>query len=186
MDLKFWWHFKQLTGNTKCLKLGSIPGKFLIHWIYFHVCLSFSTTRTLKTYLRNTMNTNRLSWLTLLNIYRVKQLSADTVFDILCIRKERTWTLIFFRINFEADSTMCTKKKNHNDIYLRVSWTVFVGSPKVVIFNLYPTHKIKRWISPRLRQMMHGRLFSCFSMMKIQEKLNERKFFILPRPTPLN
>ncbi|XP_071123584.1 52 kDa repressor of the inhibitor of the protein kinase-like [Mytilus edulis] len=56
---------------------------------------SFSTIRRVKTYLRNTMKTNRLSGLGLLNIYREKQIKADTVLDIFSRKKERKWALIF-------------------------------------------------------------------------------------------
>ena len=56
---------------------------------------SFSVMRRVKTYLRNTMTTNRLSGLGLLNVYREKELSSDVVLDIFNRRKKRKLALIF-------------------------------------------------------------------------------------------
>ena len=56
---------------------------------------SFSTMRRVKTYLRNTMTTKRMSGLGLLNIYREKEISHERVLDIFSRRKERKWALLF-------------------------------------------------------------------------------------------
>ena len=49
---------------------------------------SFSTMKRVKTYLRNTMTTQRLSGLGLLNIYSEKEIKADQVMDIFSRKKE--------------------------------------------------------------------------------------------------
>ena len=56
---------------------------------------SFSTMKRVKTYLRNTMTTQRLSGLGLLNIYSEKEIKADQVMDIFSRKKKRNWALIF-------------------------------------------------------------------------------------------
>mgnify|MGYP000442282983 CR=1 FL=1 len=44
---------------------------------------SFSTMRLVKTYLRNTMTTERLSGLGLLKIYQDREINAEQVVDVL-------------------------------------------------------------------------------------------------------
>lgn len=56
---------------------------------------SFSTMRRVKTYLRSTMSTKRLSGLGLLNIYREKELDSEKIVDIFARRRERRMALIF-------------------------------------------------------------------------------------------
>lgn len=56
---------------------------------------SFSTMRRVKTYLRSTMTTKRMSGLGLLNIYRDREISAEQVVDIFARRKERRLALLF-------------------------------------------------------------------------------------------
>ena len=55
---------------------------------------SFSVMRRVKTYLRNTMTTKRMSGLGLLNIYREKEIRAERVLDIFSRKKKRDWALI--------------------------------------------------------------------------------------------
>jgi len=50
---------------------------------------SFSTMRRVKTYLRSTMGTERLSGLGLLNVYREREINAEHVVDIFAQRKDR-------------------------------------------------------------------------------------------------
>ncbi len=56
---------------------------------------SFSVMRRVKTYLRNTMKTNRLSGLGLLNVYRQKKLDTDLVLDQFTRRKNQKLALVF-------------------------------------------------------------------------------------------
>ena len=56
---------------------------------------SFSTMRRVKTYLRSTMTTERMSGLGLLNIYQERAINAEQVVDIFARRKERRLALIF-------------------------------------------------------------------------------------------
>ena len=56
---------------------------------------SFSVMRRVKTYLRNTMTTDRLSGLGLLNVCREKELTSDSVLDKFTIMKNRKLALIF-------------------------------------------------------------------------------------------
>lgn len=56
---------------------------------------SFSTMRRVKTYLRNSMTTKRLSGLGLLNVYREREIQTDQVLDLFSRKKERKWALIF-------------------------------------------------------------------------------------------
>ena len=56
---------------------------------------SFSTMRRVKTYLRSTMTTKRLSGLGLLNIYREREINAERVVDVFARRKERRLSLLF-------------------------------------------------------------------------------------------
>ena len=56
---------------------------------------SFSVMRRVKTYLRNTMTTDRLSGLGLLNVYREKELTSDSVLDKFTRMKNRKLALIF-------------------------------------------------------------------------------------------
>lgn len=56
---------------------------------------SFSTMRRVKTYLRNTMTTKRLSGLGLLNVYREKEIQTERVLDAFSRKKERKWALLF-------------------------------------------------------------------------------------------
>jgi histone deacetylase complex regulatory component SIN3 len=56
---------------------------------------SFSTMRRVKSYLRSTMTTERLSGLGLLNIYQEKKLDAERIVDIFAAKKERRLALIF-------------------------------------------------------------------------------------------
>ena len=56
---------------------------------------SFSTMRRVKTYLRSTMSTGRLSGLGLLNIYKDKQIDTEAVVEIFARRKPRRLAFIF-------------------------------------------------------------------------------------------
>ena len=56
---------------------------------------SFSTMRRVKTYLRSTMSTERMSGLGLLNIYREREINVEEVVDIFARRKERRLALLF-------------------------------------------------------------------------------------------
>ena len=56
---------------------------------------SFSTMRRVKTYLRSTMTTERMSGLGLLNIYQERAINAEQVVDIFARRKERRLALTF-------------------------------------------------------------------------------------------
>lgn len=56
---------------------------------------SFSVMRRVKSYLRSTMTTQRLSGLGLLNIYREKEIRADRVVDIFARRRNRRLALVF-------------------------------------------------------------------------------------------
>ena len=56
---------------------------------------SFSKMRRVKTYLRNTMTTERLSGLRLLNIYQDREIHTKQVVDVFARRKERRLALIF-------------------------------------------------------------------------------------------
>jgi histone deacetylase complex regulatory component SIN3 len=56
---------------------------------------SFSSMRRLKTYLRSTMTTERLSGLGLLNIHREKEINSENVVDIFARRKDRRLALLF-------------------------------------------------------------------------------------------
>lgn len=56
---------------------------------------SFSTMRRLKTYLRATMTTKRLTGLGLMNIHRDYAISSEQVVDIFARRKERRLSLLF-------------------------------------------------------------------------------------------
>ena len=55
---------------------------------------SFSVMRRVKTYLRNTMTTDRISGLGLLNVYREKELTSDYVLDMFTRMKNRKLALI--------------------------------------------------------------------------------------------
>lgn len=91
-----------LQGTLNSTSKDLYPGIFLILNIF--ACMpvstataerSFSTMRRVKTYLRSTMTTNRMSGLGLLNIYREKEIAADHVLDIFSRKKERKWALLF-------------------------------------------------------------------------------------------
>ena len=56
---------------------------------------SFSVMRRVKTYLRNTMTTDRLSGLGLLNVYREKELTSESVLDKFTRKKNSKLALIF-------------------------------------------------------------------------------------------
>ncbi|XP_053398293.1 zinc finger MYM-type protein 1-like [Mercenaria mercenaria] len=56
---------------------------------------SFSTMRRVKTYLRSTMGTERLSGLGLMNIYQEQEINADKVVDIFANRKSRRLAFVF-------------------------------------------------------------------------------------------
>jgi len=56
---------------------------------------SFSTMRRVKTYLRSTMSTERMSGLGLLNIYREREINAEQVVDIFARKKDRRLALVF-------------------------------------------------------------------------------------------
>ena len=56
---------------------------------------SFSTMRLVKTYIRNTITTERLSGLGLLKIYQDREINAEQVVDVFARRKERRLALIF-------------------------------------------------------------------------------------------
>ena len=56
---------------------------------------SFSVMRRVKTYLRNTMTTDRLSGLGLLNVYRERELTSESVLDKFTRMKNRKLALIF-------------------------------------------------------------------------------------------
>lgn len=56
---------------------------------------SFSSMRRLKTYLRSTMTTGRLSCLGLMNIHRDKEINTDMVIDVFARRKERRLAFVF-------------------------------------------------------------------------------------------
>ena len=56
---------------------------------------SFSTMRRVKTYLRSTMTSKRLSGLGLLNIYREREIDIGAVIDTFARRKERRLALLF-------------------------------------------------------------------------------------------
>jgi len=56
---------------------------------------SFSTMKRVKSYLRNSMTTERLSGLALMNIYREHEISAEQVVDIFARRKPRRMALLF-------------------------------------------------------------------------------------------
>ena len=51
--------------------------------------------RRVKTYLRSTMSTQRMSGLGLLNIYREREINAERVVDVFARRKERRLALLF-------------------------------------------------------------------------------------------
>ena len=56
---------------------------------------SFSVMRRVKTYLGNTMTTDRLSGLGLLNVYREKELTSESVLDKFTRKKNSKLALIF-------------------------------------------------------------------------------------------
>ena len=56
---------------------------------------SFSAMRRLKTYLRSTMSTERMSGLGLLHIHREREINAERVVDKFARRKERRLALLF-------------------------------------------------------------------------------------------
>ena len=56
---------------------------------------SFSSMRRLKTYLRSTMSTVRMSGLGLLNIHRDREIIAERVVDTFARRKDRRLALLF-------------------------------------------------------------------------------------------
>ena len=87
---------QNLQGTLNSTSKELYPGTFMILNVY--ACMpvstttaerSFSTMRRLKTYLRSTMTTKRLSSLGLLNIYCKREIAAETVLDIFSRRKER-------------------------------------------------------------------------------------------------
>ena len=55
----------------------------------------FSVMRRVKTYLGNTMTTDRLSGLGLLNVYREKELTSESVLDKFTRKKNSKLALIF-------------------------------------------------------------------------------------------
>ncbi|XP_052809464.1 52 kDa repressor of the inhibitor of the protein kinase-like [Mya arenaria] len=56
---------------------------------------SFSSMRRLKTYLRSTMTSKRMSGLGLLNVHKDRELNAATVIDMFAQRKNRRLALLF-------------------------------------------------------------------------------------------
>lgn len=56
---------------------------------------SFSTMRRVKTYLRSTMTTERMSGLGLMNIYSERNINAEHVVDIFARKKGRRLALLF-------------------------------------------------------------------------------------------
>ena len=56
---------------------------------------SFSVMRRVKTYLGNTMTTDRLSGLGLLNVYREKELTSESVLEKFTRKKNSKLALIF-------------------------------------------------------------------------------------------
>lgn len=98
-----------VTNSTECLQdvVAALPEDLYPNVARcFHLLLampvstasaerSFSSMRRLKTYLRSTMTTNRLSGLGLLHIHRDRELSAATVVDRFAERKQRRLALIF-------------------------------------------------------------------------------------------
>lgn len=56
---------------------------------------SFSTMRRVKTYLRSTMGTQRLSGLGLMNVYREREILAERVVDTFANKKDRRLALLF-------------------------------------------------------------------------------------------
>lgn len=51
--------------------------------------------RRVKTYLRSTMGTERMSGLALLNIHREREIDLEEVVDVFARRKERRLALLF-------------------------------------------------------------------------------------------
>jgi hypothetical protein len=56
---------------------------------------SFSTMKRLKTYLRSTMTTERLSGLGLMNIYRDMKINSEYIVDKFAARKQRRLAFVF-------------------------------------------------------------------------------------------
>ena len=56
---------------------------------------SFSTMKRVKTYLRKTMTTQRLSGLVLVNIYQERNIDLEQVVDVFARQKDRRLALIF-------------------------------------------------------------------------------------------
>lgn len=56
---------------------------------------SFSTMRRVKTYLRSTMGTERMSGLGLMNIYQEQKINVDEVVDVFANRKSRRLAFVF-------------------------------------------------------------------------------------------
>ena len=91
-----------LQGTLNSTNKDLYPGIFSV--LNMYACMpvstataerSFSTMRRVKTYLRNTMTTKRMSGLGFLNIYREKEISHERVLDIFSRKKERKWALLF-------------------------------------------------------------------------------------------
>ena len=102
-----------LQGTLNSTNKDLYPGIFRV--LNMYACMpvstataepSLSTMRRVKTYLRNTMTTKRMSGLGLfkdflrkllglLNIYREKEISRERVLDIFSRKKERKWALLF-------------------------------------------------------------------------------------------
>ncbi len=59
---------------------------------------SLSTMRRLKTYLRSTMTTERMSGLGLMNVHRDRELNAARVVDLFAQKRKRRLTFIFHEI----------------------------------------------------------------------------------------
>jgi hypothetical protein len=56
---------------------------------------SFSTMKRLKTYLRSTMTTERLSGLGLMNVYRDMKINSEYIVDKFAARKQRRLAFVF-------------------------------------------------------------------------------------------
>ena len=56
---------------------------------------SFSTMRRVKTYLRSTMKTDRLSGLGLMNIHKEREINVDLAMDVFARKKERRLAFLF-------------------------------------------------------------------------------------------
>ena len=54
---------------------------------------SFSTMKRVKSYLRSTMTTERMSGLGLMNVYREMEINAELIIDKFAAKKKRVWHL---------------------------------------------------------------------------------------------